>query len=205
MSKEAPIQQKADDARVNIESEGSIDSANAENTEVSVEIVRDFEVGDAVVYPSHGVGKVTAVEKQEIAGHSMELYVVEFVDDKMTLRVPKARAVKAGLRSLCNHDAFENALEILKEKPQSNRGMWSKRAQEYSDKINSGKIEQIAEVLRDLHKNVEHPERSYSERMIYDLAFDRFLAEFSEAKSLSRDDARTKILDILETASILAA
>ena len=196
MSKQTFIQTKTDNLRVDVKSNGT-------TTTIGESIV--FKVGDSVVYPSHGVGSVIAVEKQEIAGNVMELYVVEFVEDKMTLRVPKARAVKAGLRPLCNNDAFVNALKILEQKPHANRGMWSKRAQEYGDKINSGKIEQIAEVLRDLHKNVEHPERSYSERMIYDLAFDRFLAEFSAAKSLSREDARTKILDILETASILAA
>lgn len=186
----------------------SENSSTDENTEAqsASNDVEEFAVDTSVVYPSHGVGRITGIEKQEIAGYSMELYSIEFAEDSMILRVPKARAVKAGLRALCTEEAIGEAIAILKERAQNNRGMWSKRAQDYDSKINSGDILQIAQVLRDLYRNANDDlERSYSERVVYDAALDRFIAEYSIVKELDKEESRAKILDILETASILTA
>lgn len=166
--------------------------------------VIEFKVDDAVIYPSHGVGKITGVEKQEIAGYSMELYAISFSEDNMILRVPKSRAVKAGLRGLCGEAEMKEAVDALRKPRKDNRGMWSKRAQEYDTKINSGNIVKLAEVVRDLFK-LEDPDRSYSERVVYDLALDRFIAEYSIVTNLSKEESLAKVLDILETASILTA
>jgi CarD family transcriptional regulator len=160
---------------------------------------KSFTIGDAVVYPSHGVGEITSEETQVIAGEEMSLYVIKFSKDKMILRVPKSRAIKAGLRHLSSNDSFSQVLEVLQSRPRIARGMWSKRAQEYEGKINSGDIISIAEVLRDLHKNVDDPERSYSERMIYESAMERLVEEYAATQSISKDTALEKILMMLDT------
>lgn len=166
--------------------------------------IKEFEVGDAVIYPSHGVGEITGIERQEIAGCSMELYAISFSEDNMILRVPKSRAVKAGLRGLCGDAEMGAALDVLKKPRKDNRGMWSKRAQEYDSKINSGDIVKLAEVVRDLYKS-EDEGRSYSEGVVYSLALDRLINEYSIVTKLSKEDSLAKIIDILETASILTA
>jgi CarD family transcriptional regulator len=160
---------------------------------------KSFTIGDAVVYPSHGVGEITSEETQVIAGEEMSLYVIKFSKDKMILRVPKSRAIKAGLRHLSSDDSFSQVLEVLQSRPRIARGMWSKRAQEYEGKINSGDIVSIAEVLRDLHKNVDDPERSYSERMIYESALERLVEEYAATQSINRDAALEKILMMLDS------
>ena len=157
----------------------------------------NFNVGDSVVYPSHGVGVITSEEVQSVAGTEVNLYVISFEKDKMILRVPKSRASKAGLRHLSSDDEIEAVVKILQSKAKLTKGMWSKRAQEYEMKINSGSIVAIAEVLRDLHRNVEDPERSYSEKVIYDLALDRLVNEYSVATKLDRAESHNKILSIL--------
>jgi CarD family transcriptional regulator len=159
-----------------------------------------FSVGDDVVYPAHGVGKITGEEKEIIAGMDMNLYVITFASDKMTLRVPKSRALKTGLRHLSSSSDFDSMIKILRGKAKSSKGMWSKRAQEYENKINSGSVTAIAEVLRDLHKNVDDPNRSYSERTIYDAALDRLANEYSAASSLDKAIASEKIVEILNIA-----
>lgn len=159
-----------------------------------------FSVGDSVVYPSHGVGKITGEEVESIAGMDMSLYVITFANDKMILRVPKSRALKTGLRHLSSSSDFDDMIEILRSKAKSAKGMWSKRAQEYENKINSGVVSAIAEVLRDLHKNVEDPNRSYSERTIYEAALDRLSDEYSAACSLAKSVANEKIIEILNIA-----
>ena len=156
-----------------------------------------FRVGDSVVYPSHGVGTIMSEEVQIISGVELSLYVISFVHDKMTLRVPKARAIKAGLRHLSSNCEIDRAIAILKEKAKISKGMWSKRSQEYENKINSGSVASIAEVLRDLHKNVDDPNRSYSEKIIYELAFSRFVNEYAIAINLDYSSANKKVVAIL--------
>ncbi len=159
---------------------------------------KGFDIGDAVVYPSHGVGEITTEETQVIAGEEMSLYVIRFAKDKMILRVPKSRAIKAGLRHLSSDDAFTRVLVVLQDRPRITRGMWSKRAQEYEGKINSGDVVAIAEVLRDLHKNVDDPERSYSERMIYESALERLVEEYSMTTIINPTEALEKIIYLLD-------
>lgn len=161
---------------------------------------RVFSIGDDVVYPSHGVGKIIGEEVEVIAGTEMRLYVISFLTDKMTLRVPISRALKAGLRHLSSASEFDGIIEILRGKAKAAKGMWSKRAQEYESKINSGALSAIAEVLRDLHKNVEDPNRSYSERMIYESALDRLSDEYSAATNLDKKDTNSKIIEVLNLA-----
>lgn len=175
-------------------------SASAKSKVISTE----FKVGDTVVYPSHGVGKIVLIESQMIVGMEHKFYVVTFDKDKMTLKVPMNRAEKAGLRQLSSNDDISKALDTLKGKAKAAKGMWSKRAQEYEAKINSGDVVQISEVLRDLHRNVDDPSRSYSERVIYESAFQRFINEYSAATSVSVEDASAKVKEILEDAKILA-
>jgi len=157
-----------------------------------------FKVGDTVVYPSHGVGQITAEEVQVVAGSEMPLYVISFLKDKMTLRVPKSRAIKTGLRHLTSSNDFEEAIVVLKQKAKITKGMWSKRAQEYEQKINSGNIISLAEVLRDLHKNVGEADRSYSERVIYEAALERLSNEYAASIGLNKDDANARLVELLD-------
>lgn len=165
--------------------------------------VTSFKVGDSVVYPSHGVGHIAGEEAQVIAGIEVKLYVITFDKDRMILRVPKNRAEKAGLRHLSSTSDFDQALTILKGKARVAKGMWSKRAQEYELKINSGSITSIAEVLRDLHPNVEDPNRSYSERLIYESAMERLANEFANTNTLDLETAGKQIREILDTSRLL--
>src|SRR5260370_4294655 len=128
---------------------------------------------DFVVYPTHGVGKINAVEIQEIAGHTLNVFVVHFDKDRMTLRVPLAKAKGSGLRRLSTRKEMDAALAKLKGRSRAKRTMWSRRAQEYEQKINSGDPASIAEVVRDLYRTVGQPEQSYSARQIYQAALDR--------------------------------
>ena len=144
---------------------------------------KTFLIKDHVVYPSHGVGQITEINTQTIAGQNIEFFIIYFDKEKMQLSVPVARAEKIGLRKLCSENDVEKAFDIISEKAQTSRGiMWSRRAQEYERKINSGDIFSVAEVIRDLHRNVKNPDRSYSERMIYEAAFNRFVSEASLIK-----------------------
>ena len=159
----------------------------------------DFEyaVGHFLVYPTHGVGRVTDIESIEIAGTKVTLYVLYFEKEKMTLRVPVTRATAVGLRKLSSNDQLGKAVVVLKSKPKTARGMWSRRATEYNGKINSGKIEEIAEVVRDLHKNVDDPDRSYSERVIYEQAFDRLAGEFAAINKIDNKEAHERLVKTL--------
>jgi len=149
----------------------------------------DFKVGDAVVYPAHGVGKVIAVETQEVAGMALEVYVITFDHEKMTLRVPTKKAVSAGLRSLAGETVVTKALTTLKGRARIKRTMWSRRAQEYEAKINSGDLVSIAEVVRDLHRADNQPEQSYSERQLYESALDRMAREVAAIERIDREAA----------------
>ena len=159
----------------------------------------EFKVGDAVVYPAHGVGKVAAIETQEVAGMALEVYVVTFEHEKMTLRVPTKKAKTAGLRTLAADDTVSKALTTLKGRARVKRTMWSRRAQEYEAKINSGEISAIAEVTRDLFRPEDQPEQSYSERQIFEAACSRLAREVAALEQIDEKAAQAKILDILRT------
>ena len=161
----------------------------------------EFSVGDKVVYPTHGVGCITKEEVQAVAGMELNLYVISFAKDKMILHVPKTRALKSGLRHLSTMEELEEALQILQDKPKILKGMWSKRAQEYESKINSGSLVLLSEVLRDLYKAMDE-NRSYSERVIYELALNRFVYEYAAIKKIDIAVAQQKVIDILDTSHL---
>jgi CarD family transcriptional regulator len=156
-----------------------------------------FKVDDTVVYPSHGVGVITAEETQVVAGLEVKFLVITFAKDRMTLRVPVNRAQKAGLRHLSSPSDIQKALVTLKGKARIEKGMWSKRAQKYEEKIHSGDVISIAEVLRDLHRNIDDPARSYSERLIYEAAFDRFVNEYAVTNNISVEEAKGAVKAML--------
>ncbi len=149
----------------------------------------NFRVNEFVVYPSHGVGQIVAVEDQEVAGFRLELFVINFAKDKMTLRVPTSKVVGVGMRKLSEPDVARRSLEILTGRARIKRTMWSRRAQEYEAKINSGDINAIAEVVRDLYRSEAQPEQSYSERQLYEAALDRIMREIAAVQKLSEIDA----------------
>ena len=151
--------------------------------------VTDFVVGDYVVYPAHGVGLINGVETQEVAGLSLEVYVITFDHEKMTLRVPTRKAKTAGLRPLATGDVVSQAMVTLKGRARVKRTMWSRRAQEYEAKINSGDLISIAEVVRDLHRAENQPEQSYSERQLYESALDRMAREVAAIERIDREAA----------------
>ena len=149
----------------------------------------EFKANDHVVYPTHGVGRITRVEEQEVAGSKLELFVITFDKDKMTLRVPTAKAKAVGMRKLSSPDVVATALNTLKGRARVKRTMWSRRAQEYEAKINSGDLVSIAEVVRDLHRASGQPEQSYSERQLYESALDRMAREVAAIERIDRDAA----------------
>jgi CarD family transcriptional regulator len=157
----------------------------------------EFKPNEFVVYPSHGVGKISKIEEQEIAGISMELFVIDFAKDKMTLRVPTAKADSVGMRSLSSTAVMNKAMDTLKGRARVKRAMWSRRAQEYEQKINSGDLISIAEVVRDLHRNDEQREQSYSERQLYEAALERMTRELAAVETIDETLAQQKIDEIL--------
>ena len=161
----------------------------------------EFRAGDFVVYPTHGVGQVKAVEEQEIAGIKLRVIVIHFEKDRMTLRVPVLKATDAGLRKLSSQDQMQSALKALRGKSRIRRVMWSRRAQEYEAKINSGDPVSIAEVLRDLYRNVGQPDQSYSERQIYQAALDRLAREFAAIESIDEAQASQRLEEMLSKAA----
>ncbi len=164
-----------------------------------------FSPNDFVVYPSHGVGKVVSIEEQEIAGFMLEMFVISFEKDKMTLRVPTAKAESVGMRPLSSPDVVAHAMRTLKGRARVKRAMWSRRAQEYEQKINSGDLIMIAEVVRDLHRNDDQREQSYSERQLYEAALERLTREVTAVDGGDEDAARTKINDVLDSRVVVAA
>src|SRR5579883_1805255 len=158
-----------------------------------------FAQGDHVVYPTHGVGKVERIAVEEIAGHKLELIHITFEENRMTLRVPVAKARTAGLRKLASRDLFDKAMDVLRGKARIKRTMWSRRAQEYEAKINSGDPLAIAEVVRDLHRNAGQPDQSFSERQIYESAMDRLAAELGALEKIDKTAAAQKLTDFLKT------
>ncbi len=160
-------------------------------------IVLDFAPGDYVVYPKHGVGRVMEIERQEIAGAVLELYVVRFEKERMTLRVPTNKAKTVGMRRLSNKATIQEAFTTLKGRARIKRTMWSRRAQEYEAKINSGDIVSIAEVVRDLHRGADQPEQSYSERQIYEAALGRLARELAAVEEIDEQSAMSKLEKVL--------
>ena len=152
-----------------------------------------FAEGDFVVYPTHGVGKVEKIAKEHIAGHDLELIHITFEENRMTLRVPVSKARSAGLRQLATRKLFDEALAVLKGRARIKRTMWSRRAQEYEAKINSGDPISIAEVVRDLHRNAGQPDQSFSERQIYEAAMDRLAAELAALDLTDKPAALVKL------------
>ncbi len=156
-----------------------------------------FNSGDYVVYPAHGVGKVADITKQKVAGTELELIVVNFDKDKMTLRIPMTKAENSGLRRISETSTMNDALSVLKGKAKVKKVMWSRRAQEYENKINSGNPVAIAEVVRDLYRSENLAEQSYSERQIYEQALDRLANEVAVCDNISPEDATKKLISIL--------
>ena len=156
-----------------------------------------FATGDLVVYPTHGVGKIVGIEIQEISGHTLNVFVVHFDKDRVTLRVPLAKAKASGLRRLSSRKEMDAALGKLRGRSRAKRSMWSRRAQEYQAKIASGDPASIAEVVRDLYRNAGQPEQSYSERQIYQAALDRFVREFAAVERIDETTATQRVEQLL--------
>jgi CarD family transcriptional regulator len=153
----------------------------------------DFKANDHVVYPTHGVGRIMRVEEQEVAGTKLELFVITFDKDKMTLRVPVTKAKAVGMRKLSSPDIVSTALNTLKGRARVKRTMWSRRAQEYEAKINSGDLVSIAEVVRDLHRASGQPEQSYSERQLYEAALARMAREVAAVEKIDEAAAVKRV------------
>ncbi len=152
-----------------------------------------FKAGEHIVYPAHGVGQITSIEEQEIAGYKLELFVISFEKDKMTLRVPVSKIAAVGMRKLSETAVVKKALETVKGRARVKRTMWSRRAQEYEAKINSGDLVAIAEVVRDLYRADTQPEQSYSERQLYEAALDRMAREVAAVDRISETEAVRQI------------
>jgi CarD family transcriptional regulator len=152
-----------------------------------------FKAGEHIVYPAHGVGQITGIEDQEIAGYKLELFVISFEKDKMTLRVPVSKIATVGMRKLAETSVVKKALETVKGRARIKRTMWSRRAQEYEAKINSGDLIAIAEVVRDLYRADSQPEQSYSERQLYEAALDRMAREVAAVDHVSETEAVRQI------------
>jgi CarD family transcriptional regulator len=148
-----------------------------------------FKTGESIVYPAHGVGQIVAIEEQVVAGMKLELFVIDFEKDKMRLKVPVAKAEAVGMRKLSETDFVERALKVVQGRARVKKTMWSRRAQEYDAKINSGDLIQIAEVVRDLYRADSQPEQSYSERQLYEAALSRMARELAAVNEVSETEA----------------
>ena len=158
----------------------------------------DFEINDFVVYPSHGVGQIVNEEVQNVAGFELKVYVLTFEKDKMTLKVPKDKIGSTGMRKLSSPNTIGKALQVISGKAKVKRAMWSRRAQDYEQKINSGELIQIAEVVRDLHRNDEQREQSYSERQLYEAALERLTREIAAVDGVEEQKAQEKVGKVLD-------
>ncbi|WP_298848811.1 CarD family transcriptional regulator [uncultured Ruegeria sp.] len=157
----------------------------------------EFRPNDYVVYPAHGVGQIISIEEQDVAGFSLELFVISFEKDKMTLRVPTNKVTESGLRSLSSPDVISQAMRTLRGKAKVKRAMWSRRAQEYEQKINSGDLISIAEVVRDLHRTDDQREQSYSERQLYEAALERLTREVAAVSGAGEVSAAKQVDEVL--------
>ncbi len=167
--------------------------------------IAGFYLNDYVIYPSHGIGQIVNVEEQEILGAKLELFVINFEKDKMTLRVPTSKVESVGLRGLSSPELVAKAMTTLKGRARVKRAMWSRRAQEYEAKINSGDLISIAEVVRDLHRNDEQREQSYSERQLYEAALERLSREVSVVNGVDEMLAQDEITEVLLSRVVAAA
>ena len=158
----------------------------------------DFQINDFVVYPSHGVGRIINEEVQNIAGFELKMYVLTFDKDKMTLKVPKDKIASTGMRKLSSANTIGKALQVIGGKAKVKRAMWSRRAQDYEQKINSGELILIAEVVRDLHRNDEQREQSYSERQLYEAALERLTREIAAVDGVEEKTAQKKVDKVLD-------
>ncbi len=156
-----------------------------------------FRANEFIVYPAHGVGRIVGIEEQEIAGMALELFVINFDKEKLTLRVPTGKLASVGMRKLAEEPTVKKAMETLKGRARVKRTMWSRRAQEYVAKINSGDLVAIAEVVRDLYRSEAQPEQSYSERQLYEDALDRMAREIAAVEKLDERGAVQRITDVL--------
>jgi CarD family transcriptional regulator len=156
-----------------------------------------FKVGELVVYPAHGVGKITNVEEQEIAGIKLELYIVDFEKEKLRLKVPTNRAEQKGMRHLADRSMIEQAMKVIRGRARIKRTMWSRRAQEYDAKINSGDMIAVSEVIRDLYRSDRQPEQSYSERQLFEQALARFARELAAVRRVDEDQCIKELEDFL--------
>lgn len=159
-----------------------------------------FCAGEHVVYPAHGVGRIERIGEEEIAGHVLELIQITFEENRMRLRIPAAKARAAGLRKVASRETFDEVLAILRGRPRASRAMWAKRAQEYQAKINSGDPKRVAEVLRDLRRNAEGVEQSFSERQIFESALERLATEFAVLENVDKVTAQSRLSDVLKRA-----
>ena len=158
----------------------------------------DFQINDFVVYPSHGVGRIVDEEIQNVAGFELKMYVLSFDKDKMTLKVPKNKIESTGMRKLSSPNTIGKALQVIGGKAKVKRAMWSRRAQDYEQKINSGELILIAEVVRDLHRNDEQREQSYSERQLYEAALERLTREIAAVDGVEERKAQEKVDKVLD-------
>lgn len=157
----------------------------------------EFSPNDYVVYPAHGVGQILSIEEQDVAGFKLEVFVISFEKDKMKLSVPINKATEIGMRSLSSPDVVNQAMKTLKGKAKVKRAMWSRRAQEYEQKINSGDLIAIAEVVRDLHRTDDQREQSYSERQLYEAALERLTREVAAVSGADEGDAAKQVDEVL--------
>ena len=160
----------------------------------------EFAPKDYVVYPTHGVGKVTGIEREEISGVKLKLLVVYFEHEKMTLRVPVQKTATVGMRKLSTPKKMASAIATLRGRSRVKRTMWSRRAQEYEAKLNSGDPISVAEVVRDLHRKADQPDQSYSERQIYEAALDRLAREFAAIEKIDAAAATRRLEEVLRAA-----
>ena len=166
-------------------------------TKKPVNVRHGFKTNEWIVYPAHGVGRIVAIEEQEIAGMALELFVITFEKDKMTLRVPTGKSASVGMRKLAEEGVVKRAMETLKGKARIKRTMWSRRAQEFEQKINSGDLVYIAEVVRDLFRAETQPEQSYSERQLYEAALDRMAREIAAVEKIDERGAIQRVTEVL--------
>jgi len=174
------------------------DKSASVNTEASADAKQDFKVNDKIVYPAHGVGRIVNLEKQQVAGIPIELFVIDFDQEKMKLRVPTSKAKAAGMRPLSDDKTVKDAIGTLKGRARIKRTMWSRRAQEYDAKINSGDIKLVAEVVRDLYRGDDQPEQSYSERQLFEAALDRMAREVAAVRDVDLGKAIEELESVLK-------
>ncbi len=191
------LAQKAVDARQQQLASAMTGSVAANGVKKPVTARHGFKINESIVYPAHGVGRIIGIEEQEIAGMLLELFVIQFEKDKMTLKVPSGKLQSVGMRKLAEDDIVSKAMETLKGRARVKRTMWSRRAQEYEAKINSGDLVSIAEVVRDLYRSESQPEQSYSERQLYEAALDRMAREIAAVSRIDERGAVQRITEVL--------